>query len=131
MQGTDTIADMLTQIRNALAAKLPTVEIPHSRVKAEIARILKREGYIEDFATEGSTKKTIRMGLKYTVGGDPAIRGLRRVSLPGHRRYVALDAIPRVLGGMGVAVLSTSKGIMTGKEARKQQVGGEVICSIW
>jgi len=122
---------MLTQIRNALAAELPTVEIPHSRVKAEIARILKREGYVADFATEGGTKKTIRLELKYTAAGEPAIRGLRRVSVPGHRRYVTLGEIPRVLGGMGVAVMSTSKGIMTGKEARKQQMGGEVLCAIW
>jgi small subunit ribosomal protein S8 len=128
----DPIADMLTRIRNAARAGLASVDMPHSVMKNEIARILKKEGYIADFSKEKEGPAgIIRILLRYDRDEVPVIRGLRRVSKPGLRRYVASDEIPRVLGGMGVAVLSTSKGILSDKDARRQKVGGELLCFIW
>jgi small subunit ribosomal protein S8 len=126
----DPIADMLTRIRNAQRALLPTVEMPHSLIKESIANILKKEGYVTDVAVEGNTLKTMRLRLKYR-GKQSVIEGLRRISRPGLRRYVGATKIPRVLGGLGVAVLSTPEGIMTGTQARKKNLGGEVLCYVW
>jgi small subunit ribosomal protein S8 len=126
----DPIADMLTRIRNAGRALLPTVEIPHSRVKESVAAILKKEGYIADMTVEKNKFKTIKLRLKYQ-GKKNVIEGLRRVSKPGLRHYVGATEIPRVLGGMGVAVISTSEGVMTGVQARKKNLGGEVLCYVW
>lgn len=131
MSMSDPIADMLTRIRNASRAGLRDVAVPHSRLKGEIARILKSEGYIVDFETEeDGAKKTLRLRLRYR-GEKPVIRGLRRISKPGIRRYVQAADVPRVLGGTGVAVLSTSRGVLTDREARKAGIGGEVLCYIW
>jgi small subunit ribosomal protein S8 len=132
MSVTDPIADMLTRIRNASMAKLDMVEMNHSIMKNEIARILKREGYISDYVTEGhGGKKNLRVYLKYMGEHQPVIRGLRRVSKPGLRRYVPAKKIPRVLGGMGVVIISTPMGILSGREARKSNVGGEIVCYVW
>jgi small subunit ribosomal protein S8 len=131
MSWADPIADMLTRIRNAHMAGQSVVEIPHSKVKNEIARVLKREGYLSDFTVERGARKCLRVYLKYTPDGEPVIRGLRRESRPGLRRYVASREAPRVLGGLGVAIMSTSSGIMTSREARRKKVGGEVLCSVW
>jgi small subunit ribosomal protein S8 len=127
---TDPIADLLTRIRNANRALLPGLEVPHSRLKEGIARILHREGYLAECAVEGAKPKKLRLKLKYH-GRQGVIAGLRRVSRPGLRRYAGADEIPRVLGGLGVAVVSTSRGVMTGVEARKQRLGGEVLCYVW
>lgn len=129
---TDPIADMLTRIRNAGRAGLPEVQIPHSKMKAEIARILKDAGYVASFATaEVDARKTIKIVLRFDRDDAPVIRGLRRVSRPGLRRYVDATRIPRVLNGMGTAILSTSRGILDDKDARRQKVGGEVLCFVW
>ena len=126
----DPIADMLTRIRNAGRALLPTVQIPHSRMKESIAGILKLEGYVADVNVEGKLPKTIKIRLKYE-GKKTVIEGLKRVSTPGLRRYVGATDIPRVRGGLGVAVVSTSEGLMTGTQARKKNLGGELVCYIW
>ena len=126
----DPISDMLSRIRNANRALLPVVQMPHSKMKESIAGILKREGYIADFAVDGQLPKLIKLKLKYQ-GKKSIIEGLRRVSTPGLRRYVGATAIPRVRGGLGVAVLSTSEGIMTGNQARKKNLGGELLCYVW
>jgi small subunit ribosomal protein S8 len=128
---TDPIADMLTRIRNASTARDKTVEIPFSKVKQEIAKIFKEEGYIldQEFVDNGK-QGTLRVRLKY-VGKENAISGLKRISKPGLRVYAQKDEIPKVLGGLGIAVLSTSKGIMTDRKARAEGVGGEVICYLW
>jgi small subunit ribosomal protein S8 len=127
----DPISDMLTRIRNASRALLPTVEMPHSRIKESIAQILKKEGYIADVAVDGkAAKKTIKLKLKYE-GKKNVIEGLKRVSSPGLRRYVGSTEIPRVLGGLGVAVVSTSEGLMTGTQAKKKNLGGELLCYVW
>jgi small subunit ribosomal protein S8 len=126
----DPISDMLTRIRNANRALLPNVELPHSRIKESIAGILKREGYIADFSVEGKLPKTIKLKLKYQ-GKKSIIEGLRRVSTPGLRRYVGATKIPRVRGGLGVAVISTSEGLVTDVQARKRNLGGELICYVW
>jgi small subunit ribosomal protein S8 len=126
----DPISDMLTRIRNANRALLPLIELPHSKLKENIAVILKREGYIQDFAVEGKLPKTMKLKLKYQ-GKKSVIEGLRRISTPGLRRYVGSTDIPRVRGGLGVAVLSTSEGIMTGNQARKKNIGGELLCYVW
>jgi small subunit ribosomal protein S8 len=126
----DPIANMLTCVRNASQALLDEVAIPHSKIKENIARILKNEGYIAEFGVEGDAKKTLKMKLKYS-GRRGVIEGLRRVSRPGLRQYVSATEVPRVLGGLGVAILSTSKGVMTGQDARKESVGGEVLCHVW
>jgi small subunit ribosomal protein S8 len=126
----DPISDMLTRIRNANSALLPLVNVPHSKLKESIAGILKREGYIQDFAIEGQLPKNLKLKLKYQ-GKKSVIEGLRRVSTPGLRRYVGSTDIPRVRGGLGVAVLSTSEGLMTGNQARKKNLGGELLCYVW
>jgi len=127
---TDPISDMLTRIRNAHRALLPAVEMPHSKLKESIAGILKKEGSIADCAVEGKTPKKIKLKLKFQ-GRKGIIAGLKRVSKPGLRRYVGATEIPRVLGGMGTAIVSTSRGVMTGVQARKQSLGGELICYVW
>ncbi|MBQ7252005.1 MAG: 30S ribosomal protein S8 [Kiritimatiellae bacterium] len=132
MSCSDPIADMLTRIRNASRAGLPAAEMGHSRMKAEIARILKREGFISDFAETGDgAKKVLRITLKYDGFGRPVVRQLRRVSRPGLRRYVGVGDIPRVRGGIGTTVLSTSRGVMSDREARAARIGGEVLCQVW
>ncbi len=126
----DPIANMLTCVRNASQAQMDEVAVPHSKVKENIARILKREGYIAEFGVEGDQKKTLKMTLKY-VSRRGVIEGLKRISRPGLRQYVVATETPRVLGGLGVAILSTNKGVMTGQEARNENVGGEVLCHVW
>jgi small subunit ribosomal protein S8 len=126
----DPISNMLTSIRNAGRAFLPEVIVPHSTVKEHIAHVLKKEGYVADVAVEGKPWKKIKIKLKY-VGRKPVIEGLRRVSSPGLRRYAGALEIPRVRGGLGVTILSTSQGIMTGLQARKKNMGGEVLCEVW
>src|SRR5689334_20002320 len=121
----DPISDMLTRIRNAQRALLPTVELPHSKIKESIAGILKKEGYVIDVAVEGKGFKTLKLKLKYQ-GKKSVIEGLLRVSRPGLRRYVGATEIPRVRGGLGVAVVSTPEGVMTGTAARKKNLGGEL-----
>src|ERR1041384_6238250 len=127
---TDPISDMLTRIRNAGQALQPVVAVPHSRIKESIANVLKQEGYVADVAVEGKLPKTLKLKLKYQ-GKKTAIEGLRRISTPGLRRYVGATEMPRVLNGMGVAVISTSEGVMTGTQARKKNLGGEVLCHVW
>lgn len=127
---TDPISDMLTRIRNAHSALLPTTNVPHSNIKQDIAGILKKEGYISDFAVDGKVIKNIKITLKYT-GRTPVIEGLRRISTPGLRRYVGSTEIPRVRGGLGISIVSTSQGLMSGHEARKKNVGGELLCYVW
>jgi small subunit ribosomal protein S8 len=126
----DPISDMLTRIRNAGAAHLPTVELPHSRVKESVAKILKTEGYLSEVAVAGETKKTLKLSLKF-VGKKSVIEGLKRISSPGLRRYVGATKIPRVRGGLGVAIVSTSEGLLTDSQARKKNLGGELLCYIW
>jgi small subunit ribosomal protein S8 len=131
MSWSDPISDMLTRIRNAHSAKAATVEMPHSRLKGEIARLLRREGYIGECTVQGETRKSLRIRLKYVKEGEPAIRGLQRGSRCGRRIYVGKTEVPRVLGGLGVAILSTPQGLLTDKEARQRGIGGEWICSVW
>ena len=131
---TDPIADMLTRIRNANMASLNEVDMPSSKLKAELAKLLKSEGYIEDYSVEvkeGSAFKTLKIALKYDEKSKPVISHLQRVSRPGLRSYSKAKNIPQVLGGMGIAVLSTSKGLLTDRKARKENVGGEVLCYIY
>ena len=128
---TDPIADMLTRIRNANAAKHATVAVPFSRIKESIANILKNEGYIVDYEIkEEGTKKDIVVTLKF-VDGEEVVKGLRRISKPGRRVYSSVDNLPKVLGGLGIAIVSTPKGVLTDKECRKHSVGGEVLCYVW
>ena len=127
---TDTISDMLTRIRNASRVQLPVVEVPHSKMKESIAHILKKEGYVAEVAVESTPHKTIKLKLKYE-GKKSVIEGLRRVSTPGLRRYVSATEIPRVRGGLGISVISTPQGVMTGNQARKNNLGGEMICYVW
>jgi small subunit ribosomal protein S8 len=133
MSFTDPIGDMLTRIRNASSARHEKVLVPTSRLKARIAEVLKEEGFIKDFVMHKDESKqgAITILLKYTPEREPAINDIKRVSKPGLRRYVATGSIPRVLNGMGIAILSTSKGVMVDREARKQKVGGELICTVW
>jgi small subunit ribosomal protein S8 len=135
MSMTDPIADFLTRIRNAIHAAHETVEIPASSLKAELARILAEQGYIESWsivpAPDGKAGRLIAIRLKYTDNRRSAISGLRRVSRPGRRTYVEAKGIPKVLGGMGTAIVSTSQGVMTGHDARAAGVGGEVIAQVW
>jgi small subunit ribosomal protein S8 len=127
----DPVADMLTRLRNANQALLPDVEVSHSKLKESIAQILKREGYLADVAIEGATAaKKLKLKLKYN-GRKGVIAGLKRVSKPGLRRYVGATEIPRVLNGMGISIVSTPKGVMTGNDAKKQNVGGELVAFIW
>jgi len=127
---TDPISDMLTRIRNASQALLPQVVVPHSKFKECLALILKKEGYVAEVAVEGKLPKNITIVLKYN-GRKPIIEGLQRVSKPGLRRYSGATKVPRVLGGLGTTILSTSEGIMTATQARKKNVGGEMICKVW
>jgi small subunit ribosomal protein S8 len=127
----DPIADMLLRIRNALNAGHPSVNMPGSRLKCEIARVLKEEGYILDYSLEGAVPSTLSIELKYGNDAEPAIRGLRRESRPGLRKFCGVQEVPHVLGGLGVAILSTSGGVLSGKEARRRKLGGELICTIW
>ena len=133
MSFTDPIGDMLTRIRNASSARHEKVLVPASRLKLRIAEVLKEEGFIKDFVLHKDEAKqgAITILLKYTPDREPAINDIKRVSKPGLRRYVATSSIPRVLNGMGIAILSTSKGVMVDREARKQKVGGELICTVW
>ena len=132
MQITDPIADMLTRIRNASNAKHDTVDVPASNMKKAIAQILLDEGYIKNFQTiNDGTQGVIRITLKYNAGKEKVISGLRRVSKPGLRVYAGADELPRVLRGLGIAIVSTSKGIMTDKKAREAHVGGEVLAFVW
>jgi small subunit ribosomal protein S8 len=141
---TDPIADFLTRIRNSLTAHHEESLIPSSRFNRELARLLEEEGYIEGFSVElmhntggrrkrksSSQTEMIRVKLKYTEDRQPVISGLRRISKPGRRRYVGVDELPRVLGGMGTAVITTSRGVMTANEARRQRIGGEVVAFVW
>jgi len=126
----DPIADLLTRIRNAAKALLPAVELPHSRMKESVAKILKSEGYVIDVAVEGNAVKKLKIRLKYQ-GKKCVIEGIKRVSRPGLRRYVGSTEIPRVLSGMGVSIVSTSEGVMTGAQAKKKNLGGELLCYVW
>ena len=133
MNMTDPIADMLTRIRNGVQAHMTTVDVtPSSKVKVEIAKILKSEGYIENYALEGEgIEKKIVVTLKYSANDAKVITGIKRISKPGLRVYAKGDNVPKVLNGLGIAIISTSNGMMTDKEARKQHVGGEVIAYVW
>ena len=131
MNLTDPIADMLTRIRNANAAKHATVAVPFSRIKESIANILKNEGYIVDYEIkEEGAIKDIVVTLKF-VDGEEVVKGLRRISKPGRRVYSSVENLPKVLGGLGIAIVSTPKGVLTDKECRKHSVGGEILCYIW
>lgn len=132
MSMTDPIADFLTRIRNAGAARHASCQMGASRMKEELARLLQAEGYIEGFELAGEgAKRTITVRLKYAAGGAPVIQGLQRYSRPGRRVYRGSSDLPQVLGGMGISIVSTSRGIMTGAQARRQNVGGEVLCQVW
>jgi len=129
---TDPISDMLTRIRNAIGAKHAKVDVPASNVKVEIARILKDEGYIADYKVSGEgVRKSLRIRLKYGTKGEAVISNLERISKPGRRVYVGRDDIRLVLGGLGLSIISTSKGLMSGQQARKQNMGGEHLCNIY
>lgn len=132
MPVTDPIADMLTRIRNATMVRHETVLVPSSRLKMAIARVLKDEGFIKDYEiVRDDTQRTVKIRLQYTKGKEPVITGLKRVSKPGQRVYVGKGEIPRVYGGLGMAVVSTPLGVMTGREAWRRGVGGEVLCYVW
>ncbi|HOP61182.1 MAG TPA: 30S ribosomal protein S8 [Candidatus Saccharicenans sp.] len=132
MSATDPIADMLTRIRNAVRAKKKEVNLPSSRLKVEIARILKEEGYIKNYKLiEDNKQGILNITLKYTDNNQSAITGLRRVSKPGCRIYCNQDSIPKVLDGLGIVIISTSRGVMTGQQCEKLGLGGEVLCEIW
>lgn len=133
MNMTDPIADMLTRVRNGLSASHETVDVPYSKVKEEIARILKEEGYIENYAVTGekAKEKMIVITLKYGPNHQKVISGIKRISKPGLRVYAKSDAIPRVLNGLGIAIISTSKGMMCDRDARKNHAGGEVVAYVW
>jgi small subunit ribosomal protein S8 len=134
MSMTDPIADMLTRIRNSIRARHTRLEIPHSKLKEHLAELLKREGYLDAVAVlrpkEGGFP-VLRIAIRYTPGGDPVLSGLERVSKPGRRVYCSKDDIPKVLGGLGVSVVSTSRGLMSGEDCRKTGVGGEILCNVW
>ena len=132
MTMTDPIADMLTRIRNGVAVKKPSVDVPASKLKASIADVLKREGFINGYEVVlDGVRGLIRVRLKYDEDGTPAITSIQRESKPGRRQYRALAVVPRVLGGLGIAVMSTSKGVLSDREARTQKVGGELLCSVY
>jgi len=130
---TDPIADMLARVRNSLAARHARTEMPSSKVKVEIAKILKEEGYIENFKVleEAGSKRKLVLQFRFSAGGESVITGLERVSRPGRRVYADKDGIPTVLGGIGLAIVSTSRGIMSGDQARTRRLGGEVLCRVW
>ncbi len=132
MTMTDPVADMLTRIRNGLGSKKAFVEMPSSALKVEIAKLLKDEGYILNFKTlEDNKQGILRVDLKYSPEGAPVIEGIKRESRPGRRLYVGKEKIKPVLGGLGINILSTSKGVLTDKQARREGVGGEILCSVW
>ena len=132
MNLTDPVADFLTRIRNSIRARHQKLDVPASKLKSEIARILKDEGYIANFkATEENGQRVIRVYLKYGVNNEAAIRDLQRVSRPGCRVYVGRDEIRRVQGGLGISIMTTPKGVMTGRQARREGVGGEILCEVW
>ena len=131
MQISDVIADMLTRIRNALQQKHESVSMPASKEKQAIAKILKDEGFITDYSVEGDVKKTLTITLKYAEDNKRVISGLRRISKPGLRVYAKVDNLPRVLNGLGIAIISTSNGMMTDRDAKKNHLGGEVIAYVW
>jgi small subunit ribosomal protein S8 len=132
MNLTDPVADFLTRIRNSIRARHQKLDVPASKLKAEIARILKDEGYIANYkATEENGQKVIRVYLKYSTNNEAAIRDLQRVSRPGCRVYVGRDEIRRVQGGLGISIMTTPKGVMTGRQARREGVGGEILCEVW
>lgn len=132
MSMSDPLADMLTRIRNAGMVKFESIDMPHSKLKAGVAKILEEEGYIRGYhVIEDSKQGILRIDLKYDQGGRQVITGIRKVSKPGCRIYVKADAIPRVMSGMGIAVLSTSRGVIAGSQARSQGVGGELLCEVW
>jgi small subunit ribosomal protein S8 len=132
MTSSDPIADMLTRIRNAIMARHDSVLVPTSRTKLAIARILKKEGFIADYELlKGKPQRAIRIHLKYDDKNEPILSGLERVSKPGLRVYVGRDEIPRIQGGLGVAIISTSQGVMTGQQAWKKGIGGELLCQLW
>jgi small subunit ribosomal protein S8 len=130
---TDPISDMLARIRNAAIARHERLDLPHSSIKENVARVMKEEGYLGDVRvdTGDAGRKTLTIVMRYTRGKECAIDGVSRISTPGRRVYVRHDHIPRVRSGLGISILSTSRGVMTDKEARKQKVGGELLCSIW
>lgn len=131
---TDPISDLLARIRNAQVVRHPGLSVPASKIKLRVCEVLKEQGYIDGFSSEEDGKQgLIHIDLKYldNAGADPAIAGLKRVSRPGRRVYVGAQQLPRVQGGMGIAIISTSKGVITDREARKQKVGGEVLCAVW
>lgn len=129
---TDPISDMLARIRNGALARHDRIEMPHSNLKKHIAEVLKQEGFVDDVReSDGEGKKTLTVVLRYGRGKDSAIDGVRRVSAPGRRVYVRHDRIPRVRSGMGISILSTSRGVMTDRQAREQKVGGELLCEVW
>ncbi len=132
MSQTDPIADLLTRVRNGFQADHDAVETPASRLKVEVARILAEQGYVEDYSVEpGQVGQTLRVTLKYTEDRKPVIHGMERVSKPGRRRYVSSDEVPKVQGGMGTVIVSTSRGVMSGHDARRVGVGGELVAKVW
>ena len=132
MSMTDPIADMLTRIRNGLMSRKAQVDVPYSRLKSRLAELLQAEGFIDGWRRrEGNPHPVLEVVLKWSADSVPAIEGLRRVSRPGQRRYVGKESIPRVRGGQGIAILTTSKGVMTDRMARNKSVGGEILCEVW
>ena len=132
MSMSDPLADMLTRIRNATKSHFSTVEMPLSKLKVNVAKALKKEGYISEYyILENSIQGILKIELKYGFNNEQVINGIRRVSKPGHRQYKTSDRIPKVMSGLGVAILTTSKGVITDKEARQQNIGGELLCEVW
>jgi small subunit ribosomal protein S8 len=131
MNISDPIADMLTRIRNAQVARHESVVVPNSRIKAEIARVLKSEGFITDYELPGEKEKDIKIRLRYSGKRAPVVTGLKRISKPGLRIYTKAKDMPRILGGLGVAIVSTPQGVMTAAEAKRANVGGEILCYVW
>ena len=132
MSMSDPLADMLTRIRNAVMVKFETVEMPSSTVKVGVAKVLKEEGFINGYSvTEDSVQGTLKIDLKYGPNNEPVISGIKRVSKPGLRKYAKADGIPKILNGLGIAIVSTSKGVVTDKKARALNSGGEIICEVW
>ena len=132
MSMTDPIADMLTRIRNGITSRHERIELPSSKLKVELAKILKSEGFISNFkVVEEGTQPTLRVYLKYSDDGEPVIHGIERISRPGRRVYRGKEEIPQVLGGLGLAIVSTSQGVLSGQEAARKGVGGEVLCQVW
>ena len=134
MSMTDPIADMLTRIRNGIQSRHDRVEMPNSKLKVEVAKILKSEGFISNYKVvqeDGKVQASLRVYLKYSENGEPVIHGIERVSRPGRRVYRGKEDIPKVLGGLGLAIVSTSKGVLSGAEAARTGIGGEVLCQVW